>query len=209
MKIMRFILLVVLCVTACSQNRDDLTVKQTFEGYRSAILNNNGDAAYNLIDKNTRRWYSESLQRALTFNRAEIMKLGVMDKMQVIMIRHRVPSDELLEMNGEDLFKYAVDHGWVSKNSVLKLQIGKIDVQGDFATGVVRSNDQDTPLRFHFYRNEGNWGIDLTVMTRMGEAAFLKEIKESGETEIDYIFKLTQIVSGKPVQESVWEPLKN
>jgi hypothetical protein len=136
------------------------------------------------------------------------MKLGVLDKLQVILVRHRIPKGELLTMTPEGLFKYAVNHGWVGKNSVSDLEIGMIDIHDDFATGVVRVSGGDSPLRFHFYKHQGMWRIDLTEMTKWGEAAIMAQIEESGASEMDYIFKITQVVSGKPVQESIWTPLK-
>jgi hypothetical protein len=208
MKILRLMLPLMLCLVGCSRSSEDLAVKQTFEGYKSSILNDDGDAAYKLVDKNTREWYETTLDRVLTWDQKQIMDLGVLDKMQVILIRHRIPKDELLQMTSEALFKYAVNHGWVGKNSVSGIEIGKIDIQGNFATGVVRSNGQDSPFRFHFYKENGSWRIDLTEMTKWGEAAFIRQIEESGASELDYILRITQVVSGKPVQESIWTPLK-
>lgn len=208
MKILRLILPLVLCIAGCSQNSELPSVKQAFEGYKSAILNDDGGAAYKLVDDNTRDWYDTTLDRVLTWNRNQIMKLGILDKMQVILIRHRIPKDELLQMTPEDLFKYAVNNGWVGKNSVYGLEVGKIEIQGSFATGVVRSNGQDSPLKFHFYNENGSWRIDLTEMTKWGEALFIRQIEESEASELDYLFRITQVVSGKPVQESIWTPLK-
>jgi len=209
MKILRIVLPLVLCIAGCSRNSEELLVKQTFERYKSAILNNDGDAAYELVDKNTRDWYSITLDRVLTLDRDQIMKLGTLDKMQVIFLRHLISKDKLLQMTPEAMFKYAVDHGWVGKNSVSGIQVGKVDIQGKFATGVVRSNGQNSPLRFHFYKERGTWRIDLTELKKWSEAAFASQIEQSGETEMDYIFKLAQIVSGKPVQDSIWSPLKD
>ncbi len=209
MKLLSLVPILVLFIVGCSRNSEHHLVKQTFEGYVSAILNDDGVAAYDLVDRNTRDWYGETLERVHTWDRDQIMKLGILDKVQVILIRHRIPKDELLQMTPESLFKYAVSHGWVGKNSVTGIELGKIDIQGSFATGVLRFNGQDSSQRFHFYKENGSWRIDLTELNKMSEAAFLSQIEQSGLTEVDYIFRLIQIVSGKPVQDSIWSPLKD
>jgi hypothetical protein len=201
-------LLLVLLFAGCSKEDDRFAVVRAFEGYKSAILNDDGEMAYSLVDENTKRWYDESLSNAISLTRDEIMALGTLDKMQVILVRHRIPARELLQMTGEDLFKYAVNNGWVGKNSVSGLQIGQIQITDNFATAAAKSNGEITPLSFHFYRQENRWRIDITEINKWGEAAFSSQIEESGESEIDYIFRLIQIVSGKPVQGNIWNPLR-
>lgn len=208
MKPLELILPLLLFMVGCSQVPESNLVKQTFFGYKAAILNDDGDTAYDLVDKNTKEWYSKTLDRVMHWERDQIMQLGTIDKMQVIIIRHRIPKEELLQMSSESLFKYAVNNGWVGKNAVSGIEIGKVDIQGEFATGVVRSDGQDSPLRFHFYKEDDSWHIDLTEMNKWGEAAFVAQIEQSGLTEIDYIFRITQVISGKPVQSDIWNPLK-
>ncbi|MEM0965481.1 MAG: hypothetical protein AAGJ81_04965 [Verrucomicrobiota bacterium] len=207
MKSLWLVLLFALFVTGCSSDPENASVKQAFEDYKSAILNDDAETAYGLVNENTKAWYGETLDRVLTSNRDQIMELGVLDKIQVILIRHRVPREEILQMTPESLFKYAASRGWVGKNSVSGLGIGKIDVQRDFATGVVRTNGEDSPIRFHFYKEDGVWRIDLTELNKWGEAALITQIKQSRQDELDYIFTLVQFASGKPVQESIWKPL--
>lgn len=202
-----YILSLAIMFAGCSNNEDSLAVKQAFEGYKSAILNDDGEAAYGFVDNNTKQWYDETLERVYSFTREDIMKLGVLDKMQVLMVRHRIPVEELLGMSGEKLFKYAVNHGWVGKNSVSGLQVGDVQIENDFATGVVVVNGEESPLKFHFYNQGGSWKIDITELSKWGEAAFMQQIAESGQSEIDFIFMMTQVVSGKPVQDTIWDPI--
>jgi hypothetical protein len=208
MKRLMLILPLLLMLSGCSRPSEEEAVRKTFHAYKSAIMNDDGEAAYGLVDQNTRDWYSTTLDRVLTWDREQIMTLGVLDRMQVILIRHRIPKQDLLQMTAKQLIVHAVNQGWVGKNSASGIEVGAIDVQGDFATGVVRSNGIESPLRFHFYKEEGGWRLDLTEMIKWGEAAFIQQIEQSGETENDFIFRLTRIVTGKPVDETIWAPLK-
>ena len=80
-------------------------VQEAFRTYKSAILNNDGSLAYSSIDKNTRGAYDNYLSMALTADAEKIETLGILDKMQIIIMRHRIPKAELIKMSGKDLFE--------------------------------------------------------------------------------------------------------
>lgn len=207
MKILTLALVLTYCLVGCGRNADSLSIKDTFEAYKTAILNDDGQAAYGLVDARTREWYRLTLERALKWDRNQIMKLGVIDKIQVILIRHRIPKESLLKMTPGTLFQYAVDQGWVGKDSVSNLSIGQVDATADFASAVARSKGRDTPMRLHFYKENGGWRIDLTQLTKWGEPAFASRIEQSGLSETEFIFRVVSAVSGKPVQDDIWNPL--
>jgi len=124
-------------------------------------------------------------------------------------MRHRIPPELLITMDGRKLFEYAVINGWVGKNSVTKLSSGKITVNGNFATSQVIVNGENTPLYFHFYKENSSWKIDISEMTKWGEGAFIHQQQNSGLSEQEFIFKLVQIVSGKPVNpKTIYLPLQ-
>ncbi|MEM6552231.1 MAG: hypothetical protein AAF750_08900 [Planctomycetota bacterium] len=193
-------------VSAVVPDPELVAVRQAFTAYKTAILNDDGDAAYALVDQNTRDWYAASLDRALTWDRQRVMQLGIMDKLQVFTIRHRIPRDELLQMTAESLFTHATDQGWVGKNSVSGLELGSIQVDGDFATGGIRNKGQDTPLKFHFYKEYGDWRIDLTENNKLADTALGLQVQKSGRTEMDYIFRVLEATSGRAVTADVWTP---
>ena len=183
-------------------------VHATFKTYKKAILEGDGAAAYRAIDQNTRDYYDRLLADSHSATKQQIEKMGLIDKMQIIVMRHRVPKDQLLAMDGKALFIHAVDKGYVGKDGASKLDIGKVTATGKFANAVAVVGGVETPLRLHFHQEADGWKLDVAQMSKLGEAVFLKLAKDSGMSENDYIFYLVRIVSGKPVQDSVWEPLK-
>ena len=122
-----------LFLTGCSKPTEEEDVRAALEAYKSAILNDDGERALGLVDQNTRDWYETSLVRAREASKDEIMKLGIMDKLQVLIVRYQVPKLKLMNMTGESLFVYAVDNGWVGKNSVSTLDITEIQITDDVA----------------------------------------------------------------------------
>jgi hypothetical protein len=184
-------------------------VTSTFNNYKIAILNDKGIAAYENVDNQTKQYYNQLREMAVFYNKSEIDKLGLLDKFQVIIMRHRIEKNKLINMSGKDLFIYAVNNGWVGKNGVSNLGIGTITINGNFAKAVVLSKGAPTPLNFHFYKDEQKWGLDIKEMTKLGEASFLKMLEKSGKSEYEFIFYLTHIVSKKPInRKTIFLPLK-
>ena len=206
---MKTLLSVFVCLflLSCSEE-NKIAVKATFENYQTAILNDNGQAAFKNIDKKTREYYSWASKSAKELDEKAIKALGFMDKMMILLIRQRVSRSDVLKMDGKALFIYAVENGWVGKNGVSQLSIGDISVNNNFATGVVLNNNQKSPLKFHFYKEDQLWKIDLTEISKWGEAMFVSQQKKSGKTMDEYILLLVQIVSKKPVDLStIYKPL--
>lgn len=196
-----------LWLAGCSTQDQRAEVKAAFADYKTAILTDDGAKAYQLVDKRTRDWYQTSLTRALTFDREQIMQLGVMDKLQILIIRHRIDAGRLRTMSAEDLFIYAVDNGWVGKNSVSGLELDEVNITDDFATGVAIVGGKKSSLHFHFYREDGSWRMDLTELNKHAGTAFRAQIADSGLSEIDYLLEITRMISGRPVAENIWDPL--
>ncbi|MGH7885881.1 MAG: hypothetical protein ACRENO_09325 [Thermodesulfobacteriota bacterium] len=191
-----------------ANSTENQSVNESFTRYVQSILNDNGDAAYSLVDKNTRDYYDRLSVLSRTAAKENIEKLGIIDKMQVFIMRHKIPHEQLSKMSGKELFIYSVNNGLVGKNSVLGLNIGDITINDKFAKAEVIVNGQKTPLNYHFYNENNNWKLDITEMTKWGEAAMLQQLQQSGMQEDEFIFYLLQLVSGTKVDEStIWKPV--
>lgn len=193
----------------CLNSEDDVKqIKATFDGYKTSILNDNGEQAYLLVDSRTKEYYTWLIEGSKSFNKDQFERLGLLNKLQIVMMRHRIPKEEILEMSGKDLFVYAVNKGWVGKNSVIRLGIGAVGVNDAFATGEVTMNGKPSGLFYHFYREEDEWLLDITEMTKWGEAALIQQQVNSEMSVNDYVIRLAEIVSESPVNRgAIFLPL--
>lgn len=183
-------------------------VHEAFTTYKMAILNDDGNRAFSVVDKRTRDYYDELHRLSVSGSETEIRGLSLMDMMQVVLMRHRIPSEEFLSMTGEKLFVYCVDKGWVGKNSVANLEIGDIEIHENFAIGSVINNGQLTKMQFHFYHEEDSWKIDITKTVEYGAAAFKQLQEGSGTSEEEFIFSLVESASGTKVNPgTIFKPL--
>ena len=200
-------ILILISLTTFAQSDAEL-VRKTFSNYKKFILEGKGVEAAKWVDNKTISFYDKMLNMSLYADSASVQDLGIIDKLTVLSVRHRVPVEELLPMNGRDFFAYAIDHGMVGKNSVMTIEIGEVKVEGNFANGQMVSNGQKSPLYFQFNKEEGEWKLDITSLFPASNAGLKQMIESEEMTDNEFIFQTLEMLTGKTVSESIWQPLK-
>ena len=188
-----------------SQTNQQL-IHRAFNAYKAAILRQDGDAAVVLVDRTTLEYYSRMKALALDGSESEVKQLTPMNKIMVLSLRHRVALDELRTMTAEALFIYAVNHGWIGKNSVLDTEIGEPRVFGTDASAEYIKNRVATSLKFRFKKELGKWKLDLTSLIPIADQGMTMLIQKQGFDEDAFIINLIESVSGKRVSASIWQP---
>ncbi len=208
MKKLIFISLLILFYSCDNQTKEKAKITKVFSGYIKAILGDNGKTAYTLIDKHTKDYYKDMLRLSLIANKEKVKSLSLVNKLMVFALRHRLDKKKLISMTAKDLIIYAVENGWVGKNSVMNLEIGKITISNSFAKAKVIVSQKETPMYYHFYKESGRWKIDLTEMMKWGELGLKKVMEKSGKDEDQFIFSILEAISGKKVDSKIWKPIK-
>lgn len=205
-KILNLLFVLIVC-NSVAQTQPIELIKKTFDNYKSAILNDKGEQAINYVDSRTLKYYSDILETAKTADSLAVNQLGLMDKIMVLTLRHRTPKKELLAFDGKKLFTYAIKEGMVGKNSVMNVSIGNVEVDTNFAKGQLVTNGQQAPFYFHFNKEDGGWKIDLTSILPASETAFKSVIKQSGQSENDFLLNLLTMLTGNKPNNSIWKPV--
>lgn len=190
-----------------SQQKEQEAVQQSFKNYKASILEDNGSQAIKFVDSKTITYYSELLDLILEADSAKVNALNIMDKFQVLTVRARIETEKLRSFDGKQLLEHTIDQGMTSK-SVAGIAIENIIVDGNFAKGQLLTNGKSAPFYFHFYKEEGNWKIDLTSIFKISMTAFNQMIKESGQEENEFIFTLLESVSGRRPDNAIWQPIR-
>ncbi|UZO79763.1 hypothetical protein NBT05_12470 [Aquimarina sp. ERC-38] len=205
-KIITLILLIFISINSYSQSDKEL-ILESFDNYKNAILTDKGKLAADFVDSRTMNYYSTVLDKVKMADSLEIDTMGIIDKLTVLTMRHRVSKKDLLSFNGKDLFVYAIDNGMVGKNSVVNAELGDVVTNGDFSKAEFVVNGQKTPFFFHFYRENKIWKVDITHLFLLGTIAFKKMVEDSGETENDFITNILEVLTGKKPSENIWKPI--
>jgi len=204
--IITLLLLIFLAIDSYSQSDKELVLK-SFENYKNAILTDKGKVAVDFVDSRTMNYYSTILDKTITADSLEVESLGIIDKLTVLSLRHRVTKKNLLNFNATDLFVYAIDNGMVGKNSVINAELGDVFTNGDFSKAEFVVNGSKTPFFFHFYREAKVWKIDITHLFPLGAMSLKKMVEDSGENENEFITNILEVLTGKKPTENIWKPI--
>jgi hypothetical protein len=199
-----FLIFLVAC--AAQQNQEEL-VQEAYNNYKSAILNDKGEEAVNYVDSRTIKYYGDILETVKSADKARINSLSLLDKLMVLIIRHKVPKEDILSFDGKQLLIFAIKNGMVGKSSVSNNSIGEVIIDKEFAKGQYISNGKTTNVSLHFYKEEGQWKIDLTSIFGIANLAFKQMIDKSGEDEDVVIFSVLESMTGKKPTEEIWQPI--
>lgn len=192
---------------AAATSSDSAAVRQCFDDYRQAILDQDGASAVALVDARTRDYYDDMRTLALTAQTEQVRDLSTVDKLMVLMIRQLIPAEQLRAMTAESLFVHAVDQGWIGRDSVVNNSLGEVTVFEDHATGYHVSEGQQSELKWVFRKEDGRWRLDILSLMPAADQAFNAVIEESGQTSDEFVVSILQAVSGQKVDDAIWEPI--
>lgn len=189
------------------QKNEEKLVRQSFDNYKSAILNDKGEEAVKLVDSRTIKYYSDILVLVKTADSTKVETLSIFDKLMIFTIRHIASKEDILSFDAKSLLVYAIENGLVGKNSVADNSIGDVTIDKLFAKGQLVSNGEKTPIDFHFYKEENQWKIDLTPLFEVSTDAFKEMAVGSGQNENNYLFFLLKVLTGNQPSRDIWKPI--
>ncbi|MEQ8353706.1 MAG: hypothetical protein RH862_19675 [Leptospiraceae bacterium] len=209
MKISRLLTTSFLALTIAAQCSapPEEQVMETFQTYKSAILDKNGELAYEQVDANTRKRYARTLDHALNLSAVKTRELPIVDMMEVLMARHMIEPETLQAMDGKGFFVHAVNEGWIDEQGVRGLEIEIQSVEGTKATTHVKKGEITAPIGFEFNLEDEKWKIDLTSILGMAEKQFQGIIDQSGMSTEELMFAVLMELSGQQPTATIWEPL--
>ncbi|GAA5494398.1 hypothetical protein Rhal01_00559 [Rubritalea halochordaticola] len=182
-------------------------VTDCFNGYKESILAEDGDKAVKFLSSGTVELYQKYVDLALDAEKDEIQKLSFINRMQAIFIRHRVAPDKLRLFDGREALVYAVNNGWIGRDETIGTSLGEVYASGDKAVANVIIKGTPTNQSFHFVCEDGVWKMDLEKLLVATNVQMKRVVQESGMGEDQFIFTVLESVSGKKVQDSVWDPV--
>lgn len=201
-----FVTLFALNGTVYSQN-DQVLIKKVFDGYKAALLAEDGAKAVTYVDGNTINYYSKMKELALTGDSAEVASLEMIDQLMIIMIRHKITKTAITSMSGRDLFIYGVDKGLLGSKIPMG-DIGNIQVSSHKAKAQFISNGTPTPIYFDFNQENKVWKLDLTSIFPVSNIVFQQIVAQTGLDEQGTILYLVERSTGKKPAANIWHPIR-
>jgi hypothetical protein len=189
-RIFRFLVPVVLILSwisfpGCSQKErqtratdDKGEIRLLFSKYRSALLSADGKAAAGLVCSQTINWYEQIRNDSLYLEASALRQADIMRKFTILRVRLSLTGTQLENMDGKELFGIAVNNGWIAADIVRRIQLDRINVQGDQAEAYVKGSPR-TPA-FHFIKERGQWKLTLIKSFALARKTVEAMISSSG-----------------------------
>lgn len=185
---------------------DETAVRAAFAAYKSAVLARQGERAADQVTPGTLREYARYRELALSAPRTELEALPMTERLQVLIIRARVPARDLRAMDGRTVFTHAVDRGWIGREGVERSELGTLQVDGDHAAARLKIGTVEMPFDFEFEREQGRWHFNLIPLVTMSEDVFKQLARQNGVSENEMVMTLVRGLSEAPVDDSLWDP---
>lgn len=191
------------------ESKAKIEIVKVFETYKKGILSGDSKMAIAQLDKNSINYYQEVLDISLRADSVQINQLEVLDKLMVLSIKHKVPKEELIKMNGLQLLNYSIDNGLIgNKNSINEVEIGQVDINGEIAYGQFIVKKQKTPLYFGFTYDQTQWRLDITSVFEPTGFAIRKLVEMQNKSANDVIIAMIESTTpGIKVTKDIWKPI--
>ena len=190
---------------------DAAEIRRVFEAYRTALASGAGQEAAALVDEDTFSYFEQLKRLALEGGEDAVRSRPFVDRLLVVSMRQAVSRSELegLELGG--LMNKALSEGWISPQTVAQLDIGEVEVDGDFATATavslnpMVSFEEGDPMLYEFKREQGRWRFAFSSLVASLNRLVEEFTAELGTDQDDLIFLLVQNLTGRPVLPEVWQ----
>ena len=183
-------------------------IRKSWEVYRRALLSRNGSLAIQVVDTSTLNYYNGISYAAAHATRSDIFNYSLIEKFFIFSIRHRVPHQLAIRMNGATMFSYGVNNGRIDVEDVQNTVIDEVNIFNDTAIGkgyIIGENEEST---FRFVKEGDDWKIDISGVIPEGEQQMIEsKLELNFKTDEDYIFFLLESGTGRIVTEYIWIPL--
>ena len=176
----------------------------TFEKYRDALVDLDGDAAVEQVSEGTIVLYESYVDMARKLNRAGLEALAPLDLVTVLRIRIEFRKERLAELDGRELLAETIARGWTGQ--VADVRLSAITIEGELAHASIASRGE-TP-DFFFVREKSKWKLDLVALIELSRPLYenMYEKEGGGRSRLDFCRELASSLSGIAADASIYDP---
>jgi hypothetical protein len=206
---------VLFAMMAISDSCDDSAgdrqeIKAVWANYIAAFRNNMGPECAKYVDTTTINYYTHLLQLIRSVDSVTLEHLRLDQKLMVLTARLELPVQKILKMDGLEYFKYCVQTG-TGRGYDGKKYLNIISVNHSSAKTEFVDSSGKGPLPIDFVKENGRWKINITtaladVSKDTWDDILRDKLKETGQTEREYIYSFLEDISHIKPTNSIWHP---
>lgn len=202
------IILFISCVTTNDvQNANDEILK-CFEKYQQALFKKDYANLKQLVNKETFRYFDNLINIAIYGNKNQILVQPLLiDKIYILIIRHLIPLNDLLCMNGEDFFILGIKENYINSN-LNNIKIKQIEVENIKAIADIQFEDQATDMKIIFKKEKKEWKIDVSSILAFLNKTYINLIEQYDIDEPYFLEIIINSITGVEIDsETLFKPL--
>ena len=137
------------------------SVRQSFHGLKTALLQNRGEDAVGLVSQSTLALTEQARDLALYGTQAELEAQPTAMLVAALSLRQSIPAADLRSMPAHDLVAHVVNTDLTRDGSVAGIEIGGVRVDRGTALADIVSNRPFPVSQLRFNKEQGVWKLDL------------------------------------------------
>ncbi len=186
---------------------EERAVRQTFDDYRNALQDRQGDIAGFLVTPETLAFYAAAAKAAVHATPEELADLPLVQQLLALRLRQAVPGGKLKDMTPEEIVGLSVYQGLVDAQGLRGLRLGDIRIDGDVALAPqVDPWGRDIGVTWRFRKTQGTWRVDLRPTLMAANALLVAMKRERGTSDRRFLLDLVRASSGLRTDESLFVP---
>jgi hypothetical protein len=187
-----------LLAASCGEpgDEDRRQIRSAFLAYRTAALSGDGATAAALLSSMTANHLGWMRDLALHGTLDELALHPTVNQLLVLRLRQFVPVEELRAMSGEQVLAFALSRGWLGRDVVANVELGKIEVHGDGADAELIVSGQPHEWRHLFLRENDGWRFELMQAFGVAESEYGEIALKHGVSGTDVALVLVRKEAG-------------
>lgn len=183
---------------------DKQEIAGLWKEYQNAIADSNGAAVVEMVDSFTISYYDHALYQAKTADSTQVEKKPLFDKYFILLIRHTLSGEQILNYSGRDVLEYFVDCGFFNYTNA---RLGSINVVNNEATTNLVNKEGKLLISLHYLRENGQWKIAFGVFyEEQGDKSLRYILSQTDMTEREAILYILENLNGKIPDTTIWYP---
>jgi hypothetical protein len=195
-------------LAGCGGGAAKSEIREVWDTYRTALLDQHGEVAVDLVSEPTIRAYDRFRLMAWASPEETLRRSDFLTRMTVLMLRLRVPREILKDLDGRELFVLCVDNGWLS-DSVPLVGAGAVKLQGERRAllQLQLEGDEGPAGALPFVLEGPSWKVDLEGMTEFINEGFREGVARSGRSEAELLEQFVAMMAGQEFPQELWTPV--
>ena len=132
----------------------------------------------------------------------------MIDKIFILIVRHLIPLNDLLNMNGEELFILGIKKNYINNNAIINLKIKHIEIKKSDAIADIQFEDYITDMKILFTKEKKEWKIDISSILTFLNNSYIKLLEQYDIEEPYFLKTIINSITGIEINEEIlYKPL--